>query len=193
MSDVNDCYYTERALASPALPFLQLYDAGRVSRFHTSPDYSGVPRQNLAEHSWGVAMIALELCRRSKVLPSSELLQATLTHDLSEYWTTDMPAHIKWRNPELAQKLDAEQERVERGRGINGELTPFDSRVLWWSDKLELFLYSTHRARAGASSYYGVATNIERHIRANKEDNATHYFLNIAGRVLLDELKEALA
>src|SRR4051812_9663771 len=111
--DINAAYYTKAQHESRAYEFLQKYDAGRVQRFHTIPDYGGTSRQNLAEHSWGVAMFCCELCLRADRIAVGDLLRAALTHDLAEYWSCDMPAHLKWHEPALAAVLNTVQERVD--------------------------------------------------------------------------------
>jgi len=189
MSDVNDCYYPVTATSSM---FLKLYDAGRVQRFHTTPDYSGTPHQNLAEHSWGVAMLCVELCVRSTVTPSTLLLRAALTHDLAEYWTADLPAHVGWAHPALTEGLNAAQTHEEVAHGIwfADRLTDWDKRVLWWADKLELFLYSLQRARNGVAAYRAVATNIESYLRG--KITGEHTFLDNLGLKFIDEFNGAL-
>lgn len=184
MSDVNEIYYPD-ARNSPALGFLKLYDAGRVQRFHTTPDYSGATRQNLAEHSWGVAMVCIEICRRTMVTPSTPLLRAALTHDLAEYWTTDCPAHVKWEHPALAEALDNAQTHVEVAVGIWNESTlhPFEKRMLKWADGIELYVYSRQRARAGVASYQKVAENIGNYLGRMKRTDSSD---DAAFRLLLD-------
>jgi 5'-deoxynucleotidase YfbR-like HD superfamily hydrolase len=182
---VNACYYRALSQSSPAFNILQLYDAGRVQRFHTTPDYSGTPRQSLAEHSWGVALLCIEICRRDGKKCSAELLRAALTHDLAEYWTMDCPAHVKWDNPELAEHLDRAQAKAECETGIVEDLSQYDRTVLKWADGIELYVYSRQRARAGVSSYQAVAENIMGHLGRKErkfiyEDRAFRLLLDLA-------------
>jgi 5'-deoxynucleotidase YfbR-like HD superfamily hydrolase len=189
--NVNEVYYPKHIREADVYNLLQLYDAGRVQRFHTTPDYSGAPRQSLAEHQWGVAMLCRELCRRTGVPCSVELLTAALTHDLSEYWTCDIPAHVSWEHPALKESLQNAQTSAEVAHGIWSEqrLSADEKRVLKWADGLELYVYSRQRARAGVTAYDVVATNIARHL-VEKEQLSD---IDNRGRNLLYQLIEALA
>ena len=189
MNDVNAVYYEEEA--RPVYYFLQLYDAGRVQRFHTTPDYSGTPRQNLAEHQWGVALLCRELCRRANVACSARLLVAALTHDLAEYWTADVPAHVKWAHPSLREPLEAAQTHVEVAYGIwNNDLPAMEQRILKFADSIELYVYSRQRARAGTTSYAAVARNIYDHVLQWAQKNESP---DREGLEFLAQLKGALA
>jgi 5'-deoxynucleotidase YfbR-like HD superfamily hydrolase len=192
--DINAVYYTERQRNSGVYMFLQTYDAGRVQRFHTIPDYGGTSRQNLAEHSWGVSIFACEISARTKHSCSGSMLRAALTHDLAEYWSCDMPAHLKWHEPQLANALNKVQERIDIARAFGEHIPSLDEReirVLWWADRLELYTYSRQRARAGGVTYAVVADNVHRHLtRPNLFPKLTP--TDKVGLELLHQLQEAL-
>lgn len=143
--------------------FLELYDAARTSRFHTTVDYTNSPKQNLAEHSWGVAMIVLELHRRMYISPSVSVIQAALEHDLAEAWTGDMAANAKWRYPKLARMLREAEVAVNNEIGITQTgLTEIEELILEWADKMELFIYAWKRHQAGMWGAQSVLSNIRR-------------------------------
>ena len=73
-------------------------DAGDVTRFHT---LRTIRQQSVAHHSWGVATLLLHVWPEA---PAS-VLRAALWHDVAEIETGDMPAPIKWANPELKKEL----------------------------------------------------------------------------------------
>lgn len=146
---------------------LELYDSGRTRRFHNQADYSGAPGQTVAEHSWGVVLIVLELCRRAQVLPSAQLMEAALLHDAAERWVGDLPAPTKWRFPALAKILDEAEEEVSEEYGLKIELTNFEQRILKWADSLELYLYSARRVRDGAKIYRAPMDKIVNRIKTN--------------------------
>jgi len=52
-------------------------------------------RQTLAEHSFNVALILLEIARRANIILSKEALEYALTHDLSEVLLGDIPTPTK--------------------------------------------------------------------------------------------------
>lgn len=89
--------------------------------------------ENLAEHSFDVALIAhnLALLRRSyfasegRICPSPEkVLAKALFHDVSEILTGDLPTPVKYANPHLRSHFgQLEQEAAERLlRGLPREL-----------------------------------------------------------------------
>lgn len=149
--------------------FLELYDAARTVRFHTTVDYTNTPRQSLTEHSWGVAMVCIELWGRlpeawRKNAPTirAELIKAALEHDLSEAWTGDMAANAKWRYPKLASALAVVEAEIVEQMGLTIQLSPLEISVLDWADKLELFIYSWKRHQAGMHGAGMVLSNIRR-------------------------------
>ena len=71
--------------------------SGNVTRWHTIPT---IKSQTVAEHSWGVAMICMELWPQSKIL-----VEAALCHDLGEYFTGDSPWPVKQSNAVFKKEL----------------------------------------------------------------------------------------
>ncbi len=137
--------------------FLIKYDAARVQRYHNLPDYSGAPKQNLAEHQWGVAMLCWELSLRRGTAPSVSLLMAALTHDLSEAWLGDMPGNVKWEYPGLAREYAEAEAMVEEQIGTRISLSKYERTVLRWADGLELYIYSHRR---GGAAYLACADKV---------------------------------
>lgn len=119
--------------------FLSLYEAGTlIKRFHTTP----VPAQNLAWHSWGVAMIANFISGPEGASP--RLLMACLCHDLAESITGDIPAPAKWAEKGLADvvgKLEVEFQKKFDIQRIFDALTDDERKILAWSDTFEMCLY----------------------------------------------------
>ena len=72
----------------------QVLLSGDVERFHSNP---GIAKQKNSEHQWGVAL----LCQHFNPLCSKGIILAALTHDAPELFTGDLPATIKWSNPEI--------------------------------------------------------------------------------------------
>jgi 5'-deoxynucleotidase YfbR-like HD superfamily hydrolase len=84
-------------------------NAGETRRFHTSP----VLRvQNIAEHSWHVAMLLYFIFGQSEPGLTPTLLMAALVHDAAEHQVGDLPAPAKrtmderLRRPGLEDKTD---------------------------------------------------------------------------------------
>ena len=140
--------------------FNDLYDTGRVRRFHTVPDYSGGAQQTVAEHAWGVALLVIELGRRMKVGVSSDLLKVALLHDAEEAQVGDLPAPTKWRFPSLAKEMKLAEGVIQEELGIKPALEEFELKLLKWADSLELYAHAQRRARDGGACYRTVVENI---------------------------------
>lgn len=112
----------------------RVLQAGGVRRFHTT---WGIPDQSLAEHQWRVAMIFHHLYHEERApLPSSGMVHA-LVHDLGESVVGDLPAPIKWDEPELAdlhQSIEdqALQGLIDIGLAWHQEVKMADALELAW-------------------------------------------------------------
>ena len=71
---------------------------GAIKRYHT---LETIGEQSVASHSWGVAMILQYL----EPNVSKEAILRALTHDVAELFTGDIPAPVKWANPDLVEVL----------------------------------------------------------------------------------------
>lgn len=116
--------------------------SGDVERFHSVP---GMVKQDIANHSWGVALLVQYFdpnCRK-------ELLLAALTHDCAELKTGDIPADVKWENPDLKKALSEMEERIEKEWGIHYNLTAQETTLLKICDCLEGMTYCLKRLNMG--------------------------------------------
>jgi 5'-deoxynucleotidase YfbR-like HD superfamily hydrolase len=128
--------------------FKELYEAGVTKRFHTKRT---IHTQNVAEHSWGVAMILLEICK-----PSAMMLHSALTHDLAESVTGDTPATAKWASRELRESLEKLEDSFNRRLGIDYGLLPDEAECIKWADMLELIMYCQAEVDMGNLKMEGV-------------------------------------
>lgn len=120
----------------------RLRKGGHVRRYHT---VETIGQQTVADHSWGVAMMVLQLQPDA----SANLLKAALFHDLAEYDTGDTPAHAKWRSKPLKTALDDLERTVEDDLGIGVDLTSDELITLKVADMLELLWFCVEQARMG--------------------------------------------
>jgi 5'-deoxynucleotidase YfbR-like HD superfamily hydrolase len=122
--------------------------ASKTKRLHT---WSIIGQQNIAEHSWGVAMLVRELYRRMGTTPRAELLMAALSHDLPEGHLGDMPAPVKWKSEEIRQRYELlEQEEAERLCVDDYPALSENERVvLEFADKMELLWFCVEQRRLG--------------------------------------------
>lgn len=109
-------------------------DAGAVKRFHTMRT---IGDQTVAEHSFNVCMLLYRLLDS----PSAELIKAALYHDLPEVITGDIPATMKWRQPQLNMMLQVVESTIVEENGWVVELSEEERTILKYVDMLELMLY----------------------------------------------------
>lgn len=121
----------------------ELWAAGRVKRWHAFPI---IGEQNVADHSWGVALIVAEIAEEHL---SVNLMRAALTHDAAELYTGDVPYQTKKRWPHLADALDKCETDVERAHNIDWILTEKQREILKWADMFELMLFAEAQADLG--------------------------------------------
>lgn len=126
-----------------------LLQAGRVRRMHTVPTIGD--GYTVGGHSWSVAMLALLLIPDRAL--GSRVALAALTHDVAEVLTGDVPATLKWLSPEVAQHLDAVEDRFRaRFRVPDAGLTEAEHDWLHLLDIVELSLYARHQMTLGNRS-----------------------------------------
>lgn len=113
---------------------LTLYRAGSVERFHSVE----VPSQKVSEHSWGVAMLAIELFP----FHGHNLLKHILYHDTLEVFTGDIPATAKWASEEFREALKELEAGLEaKVPWVIPILSREDEFVLNVLDMLDLCFY----------------------------------------------------
>lgn len=123
--------------ASPARKVLYAFAASQTKRWHAEAHV--VRNQDVAQHSWGVAMWISIL----HPAPSANLLKAALHHDLGERLAGDMPFWAKKYNPEMAAMLARVEEQVliKHGLQTTACLSEDDRNWLKGSDMLDAWLF----------------------------------------------------
>lgn len=111
----------------------EIRKGGSVRRYHTQ---RMINYQTVADHSWGVMQILLEICE-----PSPDLMRAALYHDVAEHWTGDIPATAKWNNQEFERILQAVEKRIEFDLEILVILSLEEQKLLKIADLLELVFH----------------------------------------------------
>ena len=133
--------------------FKDLYNAGSVKRYHTTRT---VQEQNLAAHSWGVALI---LCQISEGPVSPHLMLAALTHDLAESLTGDVPYPAKRLSRALDSSLKDVELAWEADHGIVSDLTEEEYALLKWADMFELACFAKSELAMGNSYAHPIMVN----------------------------------
>tara|TARA_R110001606_G_scaffold79701_2_gene183994 strand:- start:7591 stop:8139 length:549 start_codon:yes stop_codon:yes gene_type:complete len=133
--------------------------AGRIRRLHIKP--MNGDEQNIAAHSWGVAMILLDLFPSV----SRNCLVFALRHDVPEIVTGDIPANVKWEHPPLQNTL----EWIEKGfLEKMGWPTEHEGTVHWdkektyirIADRVELLFYCLEQIYMGNLLLMDVFENV---------------------------------
>lgn len=113
-----------------------LLEAGRVTRFHTTPHHTPY---SIASHSWGMAALLFHLYPG---IAGYGLTWAVLFHDVPERWLGDNPAPAKWWIANgLTDSLANAEYKINSGLGLLFHLKESDKNWLRALDILELYLY----------------------------------------------------
>lgn len=121
-----------------------ILNSGDVVRFH---NHSGIDKQRISEHQWGVALILEHIYPES----TKGVILAALTHDAHEYYIGDIPAPVKWETPELGNILTRIEQRWELSKGLkhNLGLSDRDKIYLKIADSIEGMTYCVRQVRLG--------------------------------------------
>ena len=122
--------------------FLELYEAGAILRWHTQLP---IKSQDLAAHSWGVAMIIMEIAPDA----SQGLIKYALTHDLAERATGDIPYPVKKMNRNLMVAVEQIEYEFEDTHSIQWNLAYGEYEIFKWADMMELLLWTHREMRMG--------------------------------------------
>jgi len=120
----------------------KIMNSGDIKRYHT---LTTIGEQTNATHSWGVAVIATYLHPN---LNARVLLKA-LMHDVGEIDTGDIPAPVKWQNPEFKKQLSALENKVVKDLKIDYDLTEYERTIFKQADMFELLFFCVKQRRLG--------------------------------------------
>jgi 5'-deoxynucleotidase YfbR-like HD superfamily hydrolase len=123
------------------LHFYELYAAGAIKRWHVAHT---IKEQDLAAHSWGVAMICAHIEPKNY-----KLMMAALVHDLSESETGDIPYQVKKIHVKLAKEAKEVEGLFNRYHGLEFNLTEYEEHCLKWADMFELYLFTLREMGMG--------------------------------------------
>lgn len=118
---------------------------GRVERCHGLPHNGSY---NNAAHSWGVAMLMLQLWPDS----FPRLAAVCLAHDVPEAWTGDIPSPtIRFAPPGFKKAIAEMEVRLLEDLGLPNEhdLTGEDYAKVKACDRLELYLWCREQVDMG--------------------------------------------
>lgn len=151
--------------------------AGRIRRLHIRP-VNG-EEQNVAAHTWGLSMILLDLFPDI----SKDGLVFALRHDIPEVVTGDIPANVKWANPDLEKALEEREKSFLKDMGWKSEHGGVPSwgrenLYIKIADRIELLFYCLEQMYMGnwllADVYINIRDKIavdievlEKKVRAN--------------------------
>lgn len=126
--------------------------ATRVKRYHTR---TTIVQQTLGEHSANAALIVLYLGGSPRAVVEA------LYHDLGELYVGDLPAPVKWSNPDLTAVHGAiETEAVNAIMpSVLDPLQPLDAFIVKVADLIELLTYCHHERSMGNRTLNDVLEN----------------------------------
>ena len=125
--------------------------AGRIRRLHIRP--MNGEEQNVAAHTWGLVMIMVDLFPDV----SKEAILFALRHDVPEVATGDIPANVKWANPDLEKTLETLEQNFMHDMGWTHRLfsdggAPYHAKeelYLKFADRIELLFYCLEQMYMG--------------------------------------------
>jgi 5'-deoxynucleotidase YfbR-like HD superfamily hydrolase len=133
----------------------EILRGGAIKRYHT---LEIIGEQSVASHSWGVAIILQYL---SPNIRKSCVFKA-LTHDVAELYTGDIPAPVKWEEPELVQVLKNIEQRWEQKLDVSeySEKMSSEEKILFkQADMFELLFFCVRQRRLGNANMNIVFSN----------------------------------
>lgn len=139
--------------------------AGRIRRLHTKPENG--EGQTVAAHTWGVAMILIDLFPNI----SRDALIFALRHDVPETKTGDIPAILKWANKDMAEILERMESEFLNKMGWENHTTLLASEVLsiTLADRIELLFYCEEQMYMGNWLLADVFINVREKILKSLE------------------------
>lgn len=146
---------------------LKALDAAQnVSRWHT---VRTLGRQNLAEHSYEVALIC------ARVGAPAHVVLAALEHDLGEEATGDVPAPFKRGAPQAGTLIDRAEEHyalASLGCTYTGPLKPADAWLLKFADIVSGLRFALDELELGNRRMLEGAVNFHLYMNRHWVDGA---------------------
>jgi 5'-deoxynucleotidase len=150
-------------------------------------------RENVAEHTFHVALLAHALCTIArdvykKAVPVEQVVAAAMFHDAAEVMTGDIPTPVKHQNPEILRNFrDIERMAAERLlnmipdplRASYTEVLQADEEIYRWvkaADRLDAYLKCTFEVLTGNREFLAARdeyASVLRHMQMPELD----YFL----------------
>ena len=135
-----------------------IYEAAATKRMHV---VRTIRQQNVAEHSYYVAMLCWKLCDME---PSANLLKAAMFHDLAETKTGDVPATAKWGSDELKYELAKMEAGFDKEHKLEISLSPKEELILKWADSLDLMWFCVNEMMLGNRFVEQMYRNVENYL-----------------------------
>ena len=159
-----------------------IIEAGTVARYHTR---AGIPPQSTAEHSWGVALMLYRVCEYFETHVTQEMMLYALVHDLPERQTGDIPAPMKWDNPEIRHAIDiTESAWYGRNDMSFDKLNREQKQLVKYADWLEAICYLARQVSYGNMACRGMLNTYLK--SCEKED----VLLGQLAHEVMDEINE---
>jgi len=150
---------------------IALLDTGVTKRLHI---HEVIKEQNIAEHSWGVAVILIGLTKQEPQLLTASLLKAAILHDCAESLIGDIPYFTKKqleKSDSLGKQslLEIMEDNANIKLGIYTELnslSKIEQTLLGAADILDLKYKCLKEHRLGNRNLTDIINNISRIIQS---------------------------
>ena len=121
---------------------LQL-SAAKIKRYHTAII---VGEQNVGEHTYGVCQLVRHFTEENW---SKQLMRAALDHDITEYYTGDIPHPTKQMYPDLNDMVHEIEDEIKGVLGMDYTLTEEEQVILRCADLIESAHFGLYQLKLG--------------------------------------------
>jgi len=170
-------------------------ESGNISRFHTR---NTVYSQSIAEHSFNVAFIAMELMQGIEDINQKRVIQYSLLHDTAEAFTGDVVGNLKQQDKVLKERLDS-HERAWFKENVPGHLQNAliyisykEKLLVKLADLMDALVVSLTEVRLGNMTLKSAVDNIWRNLyhKMIEADSFDKRLGSNAEEILIDIEKE---
>ena len=112
--------------------------------------------ENVAEHSFYVAVYAMEICNILEVSDEIKLncIQLALIHDIHEIELSDIPHNVKAKIPELSKICDEYEKKYNEEHFPNIKNEGISKLIVLIADCLSVYQYSLNEIQVGNSGRF---------------------------------------
>ncbi len=139
---------------------IQARAGGSVQRCHTQRK---IGEYSVAAHSWGVAMLLMQLFPKD----FKRLVSYALVHDIPEAWVGDIPSPVFKATKHLKLEMSVIEDKILKKYNLPtmGELNEKDINILKFCDNLELYLWVREQEYLGNQFLKGMKNRLIEYLK----------------------------